>query len=306
MDIANAVWAETDANNNTASPDGAPEGMAPSGLNDTIRADRGAIKRWYDQTIPKVTAGSSTAYTLAYDVAPGSAADGMTHVIRFHTTNGAAPTLNVNGLGAKPLFAYIAGTWMAAPEGAFTTDYIARIAYDSSSGNYRILGMHTCLGIKAFSGNPAVVDFTNIPTTAQNFELRFWLGPTALGADVGFQVYRGGVLSAGASDYTWAAASIVPAGGAVNSSGSTAASAITLGGSVGNLLPVTGTVKVEGLTTLGVHYHTAYGVGNTTVMVGIVGNGYNLIGGTLTGFRVGLSSGAGVNALSYARLDATI
>jgi hypothetical protein len=92
-----------------------------------------------------VTAGSSTAYTLSYSVAPTALADGMTHLLRFHTTNGAAATLNVNALGAKPLFAYIACTWMAAPAGAFPADFIARVAYDNASGNYRILGMSNCL-----------------------------------------------------------------------------------------------------------------------------------------------------------------
>ena len=51
MDISQSVWTEADNSNNTPAPDGAPEGMFPSGVNDTIRADRGAIKRWYNQTI---------------------------------------------------------------------------------------------------------------------------------------------------------------------------------------------------------------------------------------------------------------
>ena len=48
------------------------EGMAPSGLNDVLRAHQGAIKRWYDWTVPKLTGGTSTAYTLSYSVAPGA------------------------------------------------------------------------------------------------------------------------------------------------------------------------------------------------------------------------------------------
>ena len=60
-DLGAGNWNESDSGNNTAAPDGAPEGMAASGVNDVIRADRGAIKRWYNQTIPLLTGGSSTA-----------------------------------------------------------------------------------------------------------------------------------------------------------------------------------------------------------------------------------------------------
>ena len=40
-------WSTSAAANNSASPDGFPEGMAPSGLNDSAREVMGAIKRWY-------------------------------------------------------------------------------------------------------------------------------------------------------------------------------------------------------------------------------------------------------------------
>jgi len=203
MDISQSVWNEVDDNNNSAAPDGAPEGMAPSGVNNLIRADRGAIKRWYNQTIPLVTGGSSTAYTLSYSVAPTTLADGMTHLLRFHTTNGAAATLNVNALGAKPLFAYIAGTWMAAPAGAFPADFIARVAFDNASGNYRILGMSNCLGVKTFSG-VANVDFDNvIPATANNIWGYFSIIPDN-GAIVEMETSRSaGVFDSGSTDYYW-------------------------------------------------------------------------------------------------------
>src|SRR5712664_161903 len=104
MDIGNTNWNEADASNTSAAPDGAPEGMAPSGLNDVLRAHQGAVKRWYNWMAPKVTGGTSTAYTLTYGVSPGALVDGMTHLVEFHTSNGASPTLNVNGLSAIPLY----------------------------------------------------------------------------------------------------------------------------------------------------------------------------------------------------------
>jgi hypothetical protein len=143
MDISQNVWNEADNSNNTAAPDGAPEGMAPSGVNDTIRADRGAIKRWYNQTIPKLTGGTSTAFTLTYGVAPTALADGMTFLTQFNQTCGASPTLNVNGFGALPITYYSAGAWIAVGSGLITTDMVTPLTYNFAAGAFRILSWPT-------------------------------------------------------------------------------------------------------------------------------------------------------------------
>jgi microcystin-dependent protein len=140
MDICASNWNEDDASNITAAPDGAPEGMAPSGVNNVLRAHQGAIKRAYNWSIPRQTTGTSTAYTLSYTVAPGALVDGMTHVVEFHVANGAASTLNVNLLGAIPIHYYSAGAWRVLPPGLLGANEICRVAYHGSSGAYRILG----------------------------------------------------------------------------------------------------------------------------------------------------------------------
>ena len=48
----NTNWFETDASNNKAPPNGWPEGMMPSGVNDTARGDKGALKRFWDRINP--------------------------------------------------------------------------------------------------------------------------------------------------------------------------------------------------------------------------------------------------------------
>lgn len=40
-------WSSTAGSNNSASPNGAPEGMSPSGVNDTIRQNMASIRDWY-------------------------------------------------------------------------------------------------------------------------------------------------------------------------------------------------------------------------------------------------------------------
>lgn len=106
------VWSETAASNNSSPPDGWPEGMAPSGVNNSAREGMAALKRFWNQINPvATTAGTSTAYTLTYDVAAGALYDGELVSFIAHATCGAAPTLNKNSLGAKNLRKFTAGAW---------------------------------------------------------------------------------------------------------------------------------------------------------------------------------------------------
>ena len=156
MDVYASNWNEDDNANTTAAPDGAPEGMAPSGVNNVLRAHQGAMKRLAVWSIPKTTGGSSTAYTLSYTVAPGALVDGMTHLVQFHVANGAAATLTVNGLGAIPLYYHAAGAWRAAPPGLIDVDEIRRVAYHTSSGTYRLLDLRNRTGeVVPFAGSTA-------------------------------------------------------------------------------------------------------------------------------------------------------
>ena len=66
------TWSQTAASNNSASPDGAPEGMLPSGLNDAIRECMAAIRKWYDDAQWIDDGGtptfvSATQFTLSGD-----------------------------------------------------------------------------------------------------------------------------------------------------------------------------------------------------------------------------------------------
>lgn len=156
MDIGASNWNETDASNSSAAPDGAPEGMQPSGVNDTIRAIMGAIKRWFNWSSPKTTAGTSTAYTLSYGVAPGALVDGMSHLVEFDQANGNGATLNVNSLGAQPIYYYSAGAWRAIPANLLGANEVVRVVYHSTSGAYRLIGRPDRTGVvEDFAGTTA-------------------------------------------------------------------------------------------------------------------------------------------------------
>lgn len=143
MDISQSNWNEVDDNNVVAAPDGAPEGMPPSGVNNTLRAMMGAIKRWYDQSIPRATdgTGTSTAYTLGYGAVPTALADGMTFLVAFDKGCGNAPTLDVNSLGAKPLYKWAFGSWVALAAGDLLAGQIVRVSYQQSLGAFRVLSL---------------------------------------------------------------------------------------------------------------------------------------------------------------------
>lgn len=99
------VWSKTAATNNTA--DGAvnwQEGQAPSSVNNSARGMMAAIAKWRDDLNGTVvTSGSSTAYVATSNQGFASLNAGIEITCQFDEDCGATVTLNVDGLGAKPL-----------------------------------------------------------------------------------------------------------------------------------------------------------------------------------------------------------
>ena len=82
------------------------EGQAPSSVNDSVRAMMAATAKYRDDIAGAiVTGGTSTGYTVSSYQAFDTLANlnGQTIAFTPHVTNGATVTLNVDGLGAKPL-----------------------------------------------------------------------------------------------------------------------------------------------------------------------------------------------------------
>lgn len=100
-------WSQTAASNATADATvNWAEGQAPSSVNDSARAMMASTAAYRDDISGVIaTGGTSTAYTVASFQVFDTLAHMNGKVIAFtpHTTNGATVTLNVDGLGAKPL-----------------------------------------------------------------------------------------------------------------------------------------------------------------------------------------------------------
>ncbi|HIG66683.1 MAG TPA: hypothetical protein EYQ44_02465, partial [Porticoccaceae bacterium] len=97
-------WSTSPGSNNSAAPNGAPEGMAPSAVNNTMRQNMAELAKWFKDTNGSITsAGSATAYTLTTSQSESAYARGQVYLFSAHVGNTGAATLNCDALGAKAI-----------------------------------------------------------------------------------------------------------------------------------------------------------------------------------------------------------
>jgi len=169
-------WSRTASSNATA--DGSinwAEGQAPSTVNDSARAMMAAAAKYRDDVSGAITTGgTSTAYTVTSYQSFDTLAhmDGAMIAFTPHTTNAATVTLNVDGLGAKPLrFERLSSPRLELPTGSLVqgTPYVA--TYYNDTQEWILHGL---------AGNPyniplgGMLEFTG--TTAPNGSFVFPFG----------------------------------------------------------------------------------------------------------------------------------
>ena len=133
------AWSTTAATNATAdSAVNWAEGQAPSTVNNSARAVMALVKKLIlDWQGGLVTGGSSTAYTLTTNETL-TLADGVSVTCRMSVTSGAAPTLNVDSMGAVAIQT-AQGT--AVPLGALIAGGIYTFTYYASSAAWIVHGL---------------------------------------------------------------------------------------------------------------------------------------------------------------------
>ena len=135
-------WSKTAATN--ASADSAvnmAEGMAPSAVNDGVRGLMASGAMYRDDTAGTLTTGgTSTAYTVTSNqgFASLAAMNGAELTIKFNATSGAAPTLAVDGLTAKPINVSVA---TAVGTGVILANSIWSVTYDNSNNIFVLRGV---------------------------------------------------------------------------------------------------------------------------------------------------------------------
>ncbi len=134
-------WSRTASSNATADNTvNWAEGMAPSAVNDSARAMMARLAEWRDDVSGTITtAGSPTAYTVASNQGFDNFADMNGAMLAFvpHATNGATVTLNVDGLGAKPLRF---GPSLELQSGVLIQGTPYAVSYNNSDGAFYLRG----------------------------------------------------------------------------------------------------------------------------------------------------------------------
>lgn len=136
-------WSKAAATNATADATiNWAEGQSPSSVNDSARAMMARTAEWRDDVSGTIaTAGTATAYTVASNQGFDSFAHLAGAMIAFvpHVTCGATVTLNVDGLGAKPLRS---SPGVELPSGLLIqgTPYVA--TYNNVDGAFYLRGFY--------------------------------------------------------------------------------------------------------------------------------------------------------------------
>ena len=136
-DIHTSDWSTTASSNNATPPNGWPENMDFSKVNDTARENMAALKRWYnDISGVNTTGGTATAYTLAADRTIASYAAGQVFCFYVNAANTGSATLNVDSVGAKTIKKH--HDVNLAP-GDLETDQICVVAYKATEDVFQLL-----------------------------------------------------------------------------------------------------------------------------------------------------------------------
>ncbi len=164
-------WSRTASSNATAdSTCPFPEGMAPSAVNDGVRGLMAAAAKYRDDLAGAIaTAGTSTAYTVfsyqGFDTL--AHLGGLAIAFTPHTGNGATVTLNVDGLGARPLRS-APGVELPAAVLVQGTPYVA--TYNATDGAFYLQGFYNLSSVVPVG---AFMPFSSLTPPNSNFILPY-------------------------------------------------------------------------------------------------------------------------------------
>jgi hypothetical protein len=263
----NTNWFETDASNNKAPPNGWPEGMMPSGVNDTARGDKGALKRFWDRINPvQIVAPSGGVYTFvtANAAYPTAYVYGEIYSFTAGGTSVGGELFGVNALGPAPILKWNGSAYSPIGAGDITQTQAPYLTYDNSqNAGHGGFILH----------NPFVPIYSN---GAGGITVSGSINGYALGANgIGYPIGEGHAIAFG-----WNGANLIAHVDGTNTPGALATAA-----SLGNYLPLSGGT-VTG--NLGVSGNLTTGGGTVTGNLGVSGN--LTTGGTGTFTNIGASN----------------
>lgn len=122
------TWSSTASSNNSAAPNGFPEGMPPSGVNDAAREVMAAVARYRADTDGVNTSSGTDTITLSASRTMTAYAQGDMYTFKAGGTNTGPATLNVDSLGAKAV--QFNGTALAG--GEIVSGLMYTVVYDGT------------------------------------------------------------------------------------------------------------------------------------------------------------------------------
>jgi hypothetical protein len=162
-------WSTTAADNNAAPPNGWPEGMAPSAVNNTARQMMADLVREFQVNAVKVLASVAGTNTITGTMTPDLTSYGTGMLVFFTPANNCtgATTINIDSLGAKSI---VRGDGTALESGDLQASTTHAILYDGTnfvllnpisfslvngtlSGNLAVTGTSAFTGTTTYGGN---------------------------------------------------------------------------------------------------------------------------------------------------------
>ena len=158
-------WSSTAASNNSASPDGWPESMAPSGINNSARENMAAIARWFKDGNGSLTSGgSNNAYTLSPNRTISAYAAGVDFLFTANHANTGAATLNVSSLGVKDIRDRNGSALVGAE---ISSGAMVYVSYDASNGYFRATDLEAASAGTTPDASETVKGIVELATAAE-------------------------------------------------------------------------------------------------------------------------------------------
>lgn len=236
-------YSTTAASNSSASPAGWPEGMAPSGVNDSDRELAARVSRWYEDAVGvNSLAGGTLNYTLAASRTISAYAAGDTFLAVCNATNTAGTvTLNVDSVGAKNV---VDNSQTALDVGQLIINGIYLFSYDATNDVFICLnpsgaGLGSVLLASGTVSTSSSLDITDLTADYAAYLLTYTGLVAATGGDsiwVRVSEDNGSNFEEGASDYRWSVRGVDTAGTEnTNGDGADSEIQITHGGISGSI-----------------------------------------------------------------------
>lgn len=166
-ELSSSSFSETDASNSAAAPNGFPEGMPFSGVNDSARAVMGAVKRFWGRIQGAyASTGSANAYVLTPATALAAYVTGERYSFRANFANTGAATLNVSALGAKAIKKMAASGKADLAAGDIQSGQPVTVEYDGTDMVLATPAANSVLPAPGTSGNLLTSDGTSWTSAA--------------------------------------------------------------------------------------------------------------------------------------------